>query len=424
MAFICSELPMAMGTYIFKKLLCTGRNRGFRYFLYLNFIFFILQGQVVNYVSNSSFEALTSKSVSSKYEVVVGWTSIDSTKASYYVCSLLPGFGNAPKSNATFQYPRSGKTFIISQFISFRGYPRNFLTKPLKKGVTYCSKYHVVNTNNNPYAIDAFGMYFGDSTIDTITQCNSALSYLVPQVSNSTGNIIKDTLLWIPVTGTFVASGDEKYMVIGNFKSEAATKTVIINPTYSTTITSDVCIDDVSVIELELPAYAGDDVVFGAGDSIFIGRQPEPGYDELCTWYKLPDDTIAIDTVAGLWVKPVGTETYVVRQEICGLIKKDTVVLYDNPVGIKRLKILDEHIRIFPNPVNSFLRIGITNPALKGTELRCGFFDSLGSEAGEMKISLGSDSGIEVSFLPAGIYTLRLSTSDGNSITKRFIIKR
>src|SRR5690606_23016590 len=115
---------------------------------------------------------------------------------------------------------RSGSNYIITGMLNHRGYPRNRLKVPLKNSTVYCATYYVVNTNNNPYAIDAFGMYFSDATLDTINYCNVALTYLQPQIENPVGNIITDTLHWIAITGTFVANGNEKYLVLGNFKSD------------------------------------------------------------------------------------------------------------------------------------------------------------------------------------------------------------
>src|SRR5690606_33317838 len=228
------------------------------------------KGQSANHVSNGSFESLNSYSTTSYYKSIHYWQGVDSTKFGYYLATTLPPIANAPYAFG-FQYPRTGNNYIISQFTGYRGYPRNRLKQKLKAGAVYCVKYHIVNTNHTPWAIDGFGAYFADESLDTITQCNVALDYLNPQISNPEGNIITDTLNWIPITGTFVATGLEKYMVIGNFKTDAATNTVLINPTYSST-TTDICIDDVSCIELNLPAFAGRDTTFIPGDSLFLGR--------------------------------------------------------------------------------------------------------------------------------------------------------
>ena len=140
------------------------------------------------------------------------------------------------------------------------------MKKKLETNKVYCAKYYVNNANVNAIGIDAFGIYFGDSTLDTIKVITVPLSYLNPQINNQMG-IISDTLNWIPITGTFVATGNEKYIVLGNFKSQVNTGTMIISST-STVLGTDVCMDDVSVIEVNLPAYAGPDKSIMSGDSV------------------------------------------------------------------------------------------------------------------------------------------------------------
>src|SRR5690606_40769166 len=53
---------------------------------------------------------------------------------------------------------------------------------------------------------------------------------------------------------------------------------------------TDVLIDDVSCIEVNLPAYAGRDTTILIGDSVYIGREKDFAIDTGCVWYKLPRD--------------------------------------------------------------------------------------------------------------------------------------
>jgi hypothetical protein len=50
-----------------------------------------------------------------------------------------------------------------------------------------------------------------------------------PQVSNQAGNILADSIGWMQISGCFVAQGTERFMHIGNFKTDSATQTVF-NP--------------------------------------------------------------------------------------------------------------------------------------------------------------------------------------------------
>lgn len=382
-----------------------------------------VRGQEIgNYVSNGSFESLNSFSTSSLYTSVYAWHSLDTNAASYYLATTRPPFSNSPYA-VGFQYARTGDNYVISQFLDYRGYPRNRLKRKLKANTTYCVRFYVVTTNNSPYALDAFGAYFGDMTLDTITKCNIPLTYLIPQIQNPTGNIITDTLNWTPITGTFVANGTEKYMVIGNFKSPAATNVLMINPTYLPAYTGDVCIDDVSVVELNLPAYAGRDTLIYSGDSTFIGRRPDYAIDSGCIWFKLPNITTAIDTISGLWVKPAVTSTYVVRQQLdCSPLKWDTVVvtIYTNPVGFDYLQWYSDNINLFPNPTADNLTISFSSSGSADIR-KISIINSLGQTIREVDIEMKNNSfSLQTSDLDTGIYQIHFKTKAG-TVTKQFV---
>lgn len=389
------------------------------------FFKYIAYSQIGNYVNNGSFESLNSNSLTTYYSIVKYWNAIDTNKNADYLGTAMAPIANIPYVYG-FQYPRTGDNYIYTQFYGFRGYPRNRLKEHLKANVTYCAKYYIVNTNNSPYATDGPGMYFASSLLDTITLCNIPLSYLTPQIQNQNGNIITDTLNWVAISGTFVATGNEKYLVIGNFKTNAATNTLLINPTYSNVVTSDVLIEDVSVIEVNLPAYAGSDKSIIPGDSVYIGRESDFAIDPGCIWYKLPNTTTAIDTISGMWVKPTVTSTYVVKQTLeCSPEKWDTVVIYINQVGIEKLKILSEELKLFPIPAKDEIKLSIqTTELIKDFHLLY-IFNNLGllTREEELKFENGSLK-IKTEDLPNGVYTLQLKSSSNETVSKRFVISR
>ncbi|MBA2612399.1 MAG: T9SS type A sorting domain-containing protein [Bacteroidetes bacterium] len=330
-----------------------------RHFLMLVAFLFFFSGkaQIANYVNNGGFETLLTSSVTSGFDAVKYWGPLDTNQTASFLFSEVSG--TVPYCSTGFQFPRSGGNFILTQFFCNtcgRFYPRNRLKQNLQAGKTYCAKYYVVNTNNNRVAIDKFGMCFGDSSMDTITKCMGQLTYLNPQVENTTG-IITDTLNWIPITGTFVATGNEKYMVIGNFRSNAATNTLQLNTPLSTQ-SADIYVDDVSVIDLNLPAYAGPDIYGIPTNMVYLGRPQDVGIDEACIWYKLPNTTTAIDTAAGITVTVASvTNTYMVKQDICGLIKYDTVIVYASGVGLVNSSAVDNSLKMYPNPATDGLNI-------------------------------------------------------------------
>lgn len=403
--------------------------------IHLFFLIFcheISSQNIANYVSNGGFEKVVISASATTSSGVENWSAIDSTQGAFLLLSLGAPFYNAPQFSLGFQYPRTGNNFIASEFYCSscgRWNPKNRLKSQLRPNKTYCVKYYVVNTNNCRIAIDSYGAYFGDNSMDTIKKCNIPLTYLIPQIENSNG-IITDTMNWIPVTGTFVANGNEKFMTIGNFRSNATTNTLLINTPTLQTMSNDVYIDDVSLIEMDLPADAGFDKSIPPGDSAFIGRQPDVGIDEACIWYKMtsPTTSVSTDTVAGLWVKPVSTTTYVVKQQLwCANTPKwDTVVVFMNLVGInEQLRVINEQLVIYPLPAQDLLQLKIPNEEWMKEFKIVVMYDHLGRELRrEDCVFKNNTVNMDIQDLTNGIYFLELKSGAGQIIRKRFVVNR
>lgn len=399
-------------------------------FFLISFVFSFSQSNIGNYVNNGSFEALNSNSVSSYYNVVKYWPSLDTNKYAYYLSTLMPPIANAPYAGG-FQYPRSGKNHISASFycstcfMNTRGYPRNRLKEFLKANTAYCVKFYVVLSNGATLGLDAIAAYFGDSSLDTISRCTFPLTYLSPQVSNPGGNMILDTLRWIPVTGTFVASGNEKYMMFGNFKSNASTNTVGVNPSafYNG---AEYCVDDVSVIEMNLQAYAGRDTMVAPGSPVFIGREPDFATDSGCVWYKWPNMTVPIDTISGFWINPTTTSTYIVKQTLeCSPEKWDTVVIYVDIVGIGKLEFLQEELKIFPVPAGNSVELQIGNKSLAEEFNKLMIYNQLGQFIREEEIRFINGSvKIDTRDLSEGVYSLRIVNTHNESVSRKLLISR
>jgi len=385
----------------------------------------VVKGQKIgNYVNNGSFEDYFISGVI--YKIPYYWSAADSSKP---FGELLTYPGHVPLNSYTYQWPVHGKNYLISlQYCPTcgvpRAYPKNRLKQQLEANKTYCVTFFVNLANEATHGIDAIGMYFSDSSIDTIKKCNDPITFLVPQIHNAANNIITDTLNWTKISGQFVANGTEKYMLFGNFQSDASTNKTLTNPTQLPTNFSDYLIDGISCIELNLPAYAGPDHVIVPGDSAFIGRDPDFAIDSGCVWFKLPNLTTAIDTISGLWVKPTVTTTYLVRQILdCSSEKWDTVVVYINPVGLERLKLITEELKLFPTPAKDHIELSIANEEwIKGFN-KISIHNNLGQLMREEEIQFKDNRIIiKTDDLPKGVYSLRIKNNTNETITKRFII--
>lgn len=394
------------------------------------FLFFFSSAQITNYINNGGFEDCVNCNQTSFATVARYWNATDTGKFGGIVLTSDPPTGLVPKSSYTYQWPRHGKNFLVGTEFnatcpaqSCVGYPRNRLKSYLQVGKQYCFTMYVTLSNESTHAINSLGVYFGDSTTDTITICTKPITYLTPQIVNISG-FISDTLNWVKISGTYTANGTEKYIMLGNYNSSASTNTIFVNPTHSPAAFSVYCYDDISLIDIDLPAFAGRDTFFIPGDSVYLGRPSDVGIDEACMWYKLPNTTTAIDTVAGLWVKPVTTTTYVVKQEICGVIKWDTVVLYQSAIGVHELDIISNNLKIYPQPVTNEVNIQL-NLQMDAPFNKYQLYNNLGQLIREEELSFKNHiASIRVEDLANGVYFISISNLQNETITKKLVIAR
>lgn len=392
------------------------------------------QDKIGNYVSNGSFEEVVQGSLP---PIVKSWSAIDSL--SYFgklLTKNLPPY-NVPLNSFGYQWPRNGNNYLIHAVfyidgpVRTRGYPRNKLKEPLISGVNYCVKMNLCLSNNSTHATDDIGIYFTDSSLDTITKCNIPLTYLMPQINNLNGNYINDTLNWITVSGTFIATGLEENMVIGNFKSDSLTDTVLVNPSLLPTIGIDLYLDAISCIKIDLSAYAGPDKSIIPGDSVYIGRESDFAIDSGCVWFKLPNITTAIDTTSGIWVKPSTTSTYVVRQTLeCSSEKWDTVVVHVDLTGVKEFSYLEKSFKVYPVPTSNEIYltldddlINFIEPKLVDKEYFIEIYNKLGMNVYREVFNIEQNK-IEISTrdFNDGIYTVKLLSKEHFILTRKFIV--
>lgn len=391
--------------------------------------------KIGNYIYNGSFEKWYNCEPPIYLDKAIGWCNLgsDTTKVGGPLYSTTVGCSNAPYTDAGFQYPRTGDRFFrhspiclnLCPYYHSRSYPKNRLKGNLKANTTYCVKMFVNLENVSPFATSDFGFYFADASIDTIKYPNGPTTYLTPQVKNPINNIITDTLNWVAITGTFVATGAEKYLVIGNFESNASTTTslVLSDSTYKW---SEYFVDDISCIEVDLPAYAGPDKAVIPGDSVYIGRELDFAVDSGCTWYKLPNMTIPVVKASGLWVKPTITSTYVVKQVLdCSPLKSDTVVVYMNPLGIVSSDSIEKDIQLFPMPSKDFVELSCNNSELLKEFNKVQITNQLGQILREEEIKFESKPiKIKTDELPNGVYFITISTKKNECVTKKLVISK
>lgn len=298
--------------------------------------------------------------------------------------------------------------------VARRNYLKGRLKTPLTQGKEYCASFYFNLYNYSQWATDAIGMFISNTTALDTAKCYNPMTFFTPQVQYS-GGIMLDTLNWIKVENTFIATGGENYVVIGNFKSDANTNKTLTNFPNPNALGAAYLIDDVSIIPTDLMAYAGPDKNILFGDSVFIGRPPEPGLN--CVW---STGTTTIGTSSGIWVKPTITTTYVVQQSICGITKSDTVTVNVDYVGIKEVSAFHKDTEIRPNPNNGSFNVHFNNSNGLGAEIN--IIDLTGKIILKEFIQ-GSVSDYKINMnLHEGYYLIKIKFPNGNINIHRVVV--
>lgn len=192
--------------------------------------------------------------------------------------------GGVPQNVFGWQNPRTGDSycgfsiFNDSPFQNYREYISGTLSDTLIAGNEYCVSFWVSAANNCKYQTDDIAVYFSSDTSSFTDYTMNNVLNLNPQVENTSGNILADTLNWIQISGDFIAQGGEKFLTIGNFKNGTnTTLTILPGAVYNFGY---YYIDDVSVIDCTVGL---DENVFDLSDlNIF----PNPAFETLTLSFK------------------------------------------------------------------------------------------------------------------------------------------
>jgi hypothetical protein len=137
---------------------------------------------------------------------------------------------------------------------SIRDYVQVQLTSPMVAGHLYCVEFYVSQAGISSYvsmytpiAVSQIGLFLSPTAVSSST--SQPLPYS-PQIVSPVGIVITDTIGWTKISGVYTAVGGEKYITIGNFKTDALTDTLVVGrPGYDPQ--GYYYVDDVSIINCD-----------------------------------------------------------------------------------------------------------------------------------------------------------------------------
>ncbi|MEP6792763.1 MAG: T9SS type A sorting domain-containing protein, partial [Saprospiraceae bacterium] len=275
-----------------------------------------------NLVVNPSFENYISCPTGlSPPFTASSWILPTDGSADYYnSCATSVSGVSVPNNSFGSQTPRTGSAyagFILQPTNLYREYLEVQLSSPLISGNSYQVSFYVSLADQARWAIDKFGAYLSNTMVGPIT--GAPVLSLTPQVSNPLGNFITNKTGWTLVSGTYVASGGENFLVIGNFYDNISTTPVIgLGGFYQG---SYYYIDDVSVcgncVTPPCDSCCTDSLVFDGlvnqgftvvnnGCSIIVTA---PQFDS-CYWFGTPPYVVGGFPVSQVVTDPGGSWTF------------------------------------------------------------------------------------------------------------------
>ncbi len=105
---------------------------------------------------------------------------------------------------------------------TYREYIQGELSTPLVAGQAYCVEFYVSLGDKVKWGTDKFGVYFSNTLVQ-YNFCTSPHPLPVTPQLVYTGPPLLNTQDWVALQWTYVATGGEKFIVIGNFWDNAAT---------------------------------------------------------------------------------------------------------------------------------------------------------------------------------------------------------
>jgi hypothetical protein len=194
-----------------------------------SFLLLIQNNKSQNLVPNPSFEVYKScPSMQGQVDSTIGWISFCRSPDYFNSCAQPTTGCSVPYNFFAYQAPSTGNAYsglatYDSMYRDIREFEAIELFTPLTKGVRYyvsfktCLAYSfdlgtAIATNN-------IGVRFTTFRADNWNNCLSTTNFA--HVFDST--VIKDTLQWSSVRGSFVADSNYSYVVLGNFFDDAHT---------------------------------------------------------------------------------------------------------------------------------------------------------------------------------------------------------
>lgn len=166
----------------------------------------------------------------------------------FNACADISTNYSVPFNGFGFQHAHSGNAYAGIVAYGYGGNYREYIQVPLintlEDNQVYLVKYYVSLGNFSPICHNNLGFTFSKDFIS-----ENGAGILNQTDSYSCKTVIKDTLSWTELSWYYTSNGNEKYLIIGNFKADYQTDTLA---NISSTSDPYYFIDDISVTKINI----------------------------------------------------------------------------------------------------------------------------------------------------------------------------
>jgi gliding motility-associated-like protein len=124
-----------------------------------------------------------------------------------------------------YQFPHTDSAYAgfyvySSGSINSRDYIEGELTQPLDSGKKYCFEMYLSLCDICQVSAGPIGVYFSDTLVYTpLDSVGGWYLHYLPFTPQMEFTAVTDTSGWVLVQDTFIATGNERYLIIGNFRT-------------------------------------------------------------------------------------------------------------------------------------------------------------------------------------------------------------
>lgn len=180
----------------------------------------------LNLVVNGSFEEFEGKlKKGGQIEFATGWTSPTAEPADLYSENITYEPVKVPKNMRGHQSALDGVGYAGIVAFSYQNKePRTYLSMKLKESMEkdkkYCISYFVSLSDLSKYGVNEITTYISKLPVKSSREGNLKYEAQIPSL---TPTIYTDVNAWKGVCDSYIATGQERYITIGNFKENDRT---------------------------------------------------------------------------------------------------------------------------------------------------------------------------------------------------------